>query len=200
MPAEYRYFELPHQFSTYQEVPQRCAVCGRDIPGYAGPFYSEHDIEFACEDCLSSGRLQEYAATTNEGDIAALRQQLWELRAVVSDAERERLAHERTIELQHCTPRPVTWQDFVWPAHCGDFCRFVKEVGQPELAQLSPYGDGEAFFTSHARDIADSQHAHTIWENIRPDIPTDARNAYSVGVYLYRCLSCGEHVLLWDCD
>lgn len=200
MIARFRYFRAAHQFSTYQETPQRCDMCGREGMGYAGPFYGIRNIEFVCEDCLLTGRLQEYNITTNEGDMAALRQQLHALHPHLSDAERERLAHERTIELEHRTPHLVTWQDFFWPAHCGDYCRFVKEVGKPELTQLSPDGDGEAFLAAHAHDITDNTQAHAVWESIRPDIPTDGHAAYSVGVYLFRCLNCGEHVLLWDAE
>jgi hypothetical protein len=200
MTAVYRYFELPHRFSTYKETPRRCDVCGREAPGYAGSFYGNGDIEFVCEDCLSTGRLQEHGVTTNKGDVEALREQLRVPRADVSDVERNRLARERTVELEHRTPHPVTWQAFFWPAHCGDYCRFVKEVGKPELMQLSLDGDGEAFLAAHSYDIVDDLHAHSIWESIRPDIPGDGYIAYSVGVYLFRCLYCDEYVLHWDAD
>jgi uncharacterized protein CbrC (UPF0167 family) len=200
MVARFRYFEHPHQFSTYREERQRCEVCGREAMGYAGPFFGIRDIEFVCEDCLSTGRLREHDATANNADVMALRQQMYDLHPDISEVEREQIVRERTSELEQCTPHLVTWQDFFWPAHCGDYCCFIKEIGQPELTHLSPDGDGIAFFEAHALDIETLDHAREVWEGIRPDSPTDGRIAYPVGVYLFRCLICGEHMLLWDCN
>jgi hypothetical protein len=53
---------------------------------------------------------------------------------------------------------------------------------------------------AHAPDIADMAHAMEVWEGVRPDVPLDGRVAYSIGIYLFQCLNCGECVLLWDCD
>lgn len=198
--AAFRYFEHPHAFSTYRTVPAQCNVCGQSRPGYAGPFYGLRDVEFVCEDCLTNGRLQDLDISTNQGDMGALRLQLRERLPHLSDAEREQIAREHTAEVEHRTPHLVTWQDFFWPAHCGDYCRFIKEVGKPELSQLSPDGNGPEFFAAHARDISDLAHALEVWDTIRPDVPSNGATAYSVGVYLFRCLTCEEPVLLWDCD
>jgi len=103
--------------------------------------------------------------------------------------------------LEHRTPHLVTWQSFLWPAHCGDYCCFVKEVGKPDLNELAPDGDGQAFFGSHLYGrLADSTDASAVWEGIRPDSPNDNSVAYDIGVYLFQCLHCGAHVILWDCS
>jgi uncharacterized protein CbrC (UPF0167 family) len=200
MAATFRYFVYPHQFSTYQEQPERCGVCGNVTSGYAGPFYGPLDIKFVCEGCLSSGRLRRLDISTNHSDIAALRVQLSALHPELSEDERERIAQDRTEELEYQTPLPVTWQELVWPAHCGDYCRFLKEIGQPELARLSPDGDGPAFLLAHAEGITDAGLASQVWADMRPDSPIDNSEAYALGVYLFRCLTCGEHMLCWDYD
>lgn len=196
----FRYFEHHHQFSTYREDPDQCDLCGRSGPGYDGPFYGLLDIDFVCEECLAVGRLAAIDIATNQGDVAALRDQLRILHPQSGDGERDQLARDRTAELEHQTPHLVTWQDFFWPAHCGDYCRFIKEVGQPELARLSPDGDGPAFLATHASDITDIDHAREVWADVRLDTPLDGHLAYPLSVYLFRCLTCGEYVLLWDCD
>lgn len=198
--AAFRYFERPHEFSTYRTVPAQCDVCRQTKPGYDAPFFGLRDVEFVCEDCLVSGRLQDLDISTNEGDSSALRLQLRERLPHLSEAQCEQIVREHTTELEHRTPHLNTWQDFFWPAHCGDYCQFIKEVGQPELIRLSPDGNGPAFFAAHASDISDLAHALEVWDGIRPDIPVDGTTAYSIGVYLFRCLTCGEPVLLWDCD
>jgi uncharacterized protein CbrC (UPF0167 family) len=198
--ATFRYFERPHQFSTYTAEPRTCDICGRVGPGYVGPFYGLVRLAFVCEECLSAGRLAAYDTTANRGDRAALDQWLRQRAQALSAEERRTLVRERTAELEHRTPHLTTWQDFFWPAHCGDYCTFIKEVGQPELSALAPDGDGVTFLASHARDVADLEHAREVWSGVRPDAPEDGTVAYSLGVYLFQCLVCQEYVVLWDCD
>jgi uncharacterized protein CbrC (UPF0167 family) len=162
MSTSYRYFEHPYRFSTYREESGCCDICGREVAGYNGPFYGTRDVEFVCEDCLAAGRLQDFDVTTNEGDVGALREQLQQSHPELGDSDLERLSDERRAELEYRTPHMVTWQDFFWPAHCGDYCRVIKEVGRPELTQLSPEGDGTAFFAAHAHDVADLDHARSL--------------------------------------
>ncbi len=40
----------------------------------------------------------------------------------------------------------------------------------------------------------------SLWEAIRPDSPRDNARAYPVGVYLFECLHCHKHIVLWDCE
>lgn len=201
MAIMFRYFERPHDFSTYQAEPRSCNLCGQVRFGYAGPFYGlDRDIEFVCEECLASGRLAERGITTNEGDIAALRKQLTERHPDFDAEERAALAAARTAELHSRTPHLVTWQDFFWPAHCGDYCAFVKEVGAPDVRRLAGDQDPVAFLAAHLRNPMHEGEAREVWESIRPDAPQNSQTAYSVGVYHFRCLRCGEPVLIWDCD
>jgi len=106
----------------------------------------------------------------------------------------------RTDELEHRTPRLITWQDLSWPTHCGDYCRFVKEVGKPDLNELSPDGNGLLFLGRYLRGDIDSADVGEIWERIRLDSPKDVSVAYSIGVYLFQCLECGEYAILVDLE
>ena len=179
--AEFRYFADPHgPNSTWMDDPQECEICGETRRGYEGTYYGEEDVEFVCEPCLVSGRLAERNLTTNEGDAAALLDQLGERAG--------RLAEERRSELEQRTPHLVTWQDWFWPAHCGDFCRFERRVGRHELTALAPDGDGHRFYLDHlAEEPLD-------WELL----PPSGDEVYDVGVYLFRCLDCGTHQIRWD--
>jgi uncharacterized protein CbrC (UPF0167 family) len=203
MPHTFRYFARPHDFSTYHEDAQSCDICGLERPGYGSPYYGlRDDIEFVCEECLATGSLRDLDMETNEGDIVALRKSLATLRPELSEAVREQIARERNDELVHMTPHIVTWQDFFWPAHCGDYCRFIKEVGQRDLAALAHDGDGPTFLAAHDVIAANdaSGRIRLNWEDVRPDAPTNGATSYAVGVYLFRCLTCDEPLLLWDMD
>lgn len=128
----FRYFRRAHLFSDYTVIPQTCDLCGHVRPGYTGGFYGTREVKFLCEECLAAGRLAEIDAKTNQGDEVALLEQLREKHPELDEAKIEALARKRTEELIYRTPCPLTWQDFSWPTHCGDYCCFVKEVGKSE--------------------------------------------------------------------
>lgn len=197
----FTYFRRPHQFSTHTDEPQVCELCSQVRAGYRPPFYGRAGIKFLCEECLAAGRLAEIDAMTNEGDVRSLRGQLSEAQPKLDEEQVESLVRERTGELEHRTPHLVTWQDWLWPAHCGDYCRFLKEAGKPDLNQLAPDADGRAFFADNLYGrLGETTDVSAVWEGIRPDSPKDNRTAYHVAVYLFQCLHCGAHVITWDSD
>jgi uncharacterized protein len=198
--SSFRYFERPYQFSTYRTGPMPCDLCGEARPGFAGPFYGEGRATRVCEPCLRSGRLADAGLTTNEGDFAVLLEQLQQAQPRLSLEEAQMLAKQRTVKLEQRTPHWLSWQDHFWPAHCGDYCRYVKEIGRPELERLAPDGDVVSFLRAHLDYVESEEMARDILESIRPDAPQDGSVAYSIGVYLFRCLTCDEPILLWDAD
>jgi len=171
---EFRYFAEPHgPSSTWTEAARACDLCGEVRAGYEGPYYAADEIDFVCEPCLAGGRLAERDATTNEGAPS------------VADSARRG-------ELEQRTPNLVTWQDWWWPAHCGDFCRFEREAGQKELVEVAPDGDGPAFLAAHL----DPDDAPLEWDLVPPSLAGD--EGFEVGVYLFRCVVCETPVVRWD--
>ena len=195
LPSPFRYFRDPHHFSSYCEAGERCPFCGLVRPGYGGGFYGidSDDYNFICEVCLLEGRLAEKNFTTNEGE--SLQPEIRLRHPELSETEVEALVQARTVELEQRTPQVETWQGILWPSHCGDFCCFLKEAGQLDMQGLAPDGDGRRFFEYHM-----TERQEDVWEAVRPDAPVDNSNAYSLGVYLFQCLECGEYVITWDCD
>ncbi len=195
----YRYFAKPHAFSTYKFEKSFCDLCGRSRTGYKGGFRGRVHIEFVCEECLAAGKLRLRGAFTNEGDIRALREQLKTMFPEYGETQLRFLERRRTDELEHRTPHILTWQDFQWPAHCGDYCCFIKEVGLEDLDRLAADGNGRQFFEEHLHnDNRRGTELDNWWYGIRPDSPEDNSVAYNVGVYLFQCLLCAKYVILWD--
>jgi uncharacterized protein CbrC (UPF0167 family) len=178
-PPTYRYFAHPRApvVTTWQSEAARCDLCSRVLPGYAGPFHGERDREFVCEECLVQSKLEPAGLSTNNGDLASLRNQL----EGVDDPERGRLIRERTGELEFRIPQLVRWQDWPWPACCGS-ARRRREW----MALVSRARQGRA--TEGLRCLGPGPAS------------VDFGPAVVPGRHHFRCLHCRTSVVLWDCD
>jgi uncharacterized protein CbrC (UPF0167 family) len=188
------YFENPVQpLSSWSAEDAACHFCGAIGPGFDGPFFGPIDVERVCEACLRRGALREAHVTTCTGDVDALRRQLGALHPELPTDAVDELVETRTSALEHCTPRLQSWQDWLWPVHCGEYCRFIEEIGKPEIRKLAANADPEAWFCSAA-----GAPAH-VWRAIRNDSPRTApESTYDTIVYRFSCRACGSPVLLWD--
>jgi uncharacterized protein CbrC (UPF0167 family) len=197
---DFRYFRDPIHFGVgYSSEAQSCSICNEVRDGFNLWRDGPDDERFVCPECLSSGKVGEYYVMGMDPDIGILRQQLKEIHPDWDDLQIEECAKMRTNELLDCTPRIETWQGFFWPAHCGDYCCFLKEVGKTDLNQLASDDDGKSFFASKLRDKdGENTPIDPVWDSIRPDSPKDKSVTYNVGVYLFQCLQCEEYVIIWD--
>jgi uncharacterized protein CbrC (UPF0167 family) len=110
--------------------------------------------------------------------------------------ELDRIVRQLTGELEFRTPRLTTWQDILWPAHCGDYCRFEGEVGLRELSSLSAQGDGWQYFLDHVDEpVPDDLGPHDLPQQLSKD-----GRASSLAVYHFRCLGCAQSVIKWDLE
>jgi uncharacterized protein CbrC (UPF0167 family) len=85
------------------------------------------------------------------------------------------------------------WQDHEWPLHCGVPARFLREVGERELAELSG-GEVEEFLLQH--DVYGGDPPITV-DMIPPHTPASGE-AWDMTVHHFRCVACGWDLLLWD--
>jgi uncharacterized protein CbrC (UPF0167 family) len=83
------------------------------------------------------------------------------------------------------------WQDQEWPEHCGVPARYLGEVGERELRELSG-GDVEGFLQEH-----DVDGGTIAIEMVPPHAPAPGE-AWDSTIHHFRCAACGWDLLLWD--
>jgi uncharacterized protein CbrC (UPF0167 family) len=196
----YQYFADPQNFSTWSEHPQECSLCGQEKPGFEGPFYGEEEVDFVCEDCLAGGAIIESGANTNDGDMDSLREQIAELHPEFKEEQVAREVERKFAALGEQTPPMATHGPLLWPAHCGDFCQFIKEVGRTDLEALAPRQDGLAFMMMHLVETEPGQDPQKIYAAMRTEATQNNHISHSPAVYLFKCLTCAEQFLLSDTE
>ena len=199
MPQIFRYFRSPRSFAPFVSEPRECTLCHITKLGYNGPYFGREELDFACEDCIANGSLVAAGFSTNEGDEPSVRGGL-------TIANREQSldfiraeAARRTLVLAAHTPHASTWQPFAWPVHCSDYCCYLKEAGQVDILGLSS-NDSVAFLATHLGVGYSIGSASDLWHMMRPDSPNDLSEPWSTSFYLFQCLDCSDHVVLWDSD
>lgn len=193
---EYRYFAQPHKFSTYTEVPRRCGICSEASAGYGGPFRGEDDVDFVCEECLHDGGLAELDLAANTPDMESLREQLQKQQPDAPSEHVAQIVEHRYSELAERTPPACIWSFFLWPAHCGDFCRLEKEIGQADILELADEQPPESWLAQHMVRSESDVTAADVWKCLRPDSPEDNAKTYDMTALLFRCLTCGVPVVI----
>lgn len=196
----YPYFADPEHFSTWSDHSQECSLCGEEKPGFEGPFYGEDEIEFICENCLERGEIVEIGATTNDGDMESLREQIVEMQPNLKEEQVARQVEQKYAALAEQTPPMATHSPLLWPAHCGDFCIYIKEAGRADLQKLAPGADSHAFFLMHFLQSDQHQDAEKIHARMRRESTENNHISHSPAVYLFQCRNCDEYFLLSDAE
>lgn len=193
----FRYVDDPHACAPLAEPGTPCALCGALGDAYEGYHFSSVDDEPGpvCFGCLERG-LPDGLLMARSGDLAALRAQLGERHADWTAAMIEADVQAKREQLERRTPPILSWQEWSWPACCGDFCRFLRHAGRRELDELA-----------HHRDLPDGRAllAASLVDEPRPELwdwlpaePVGVHSNDSPQAYVFECLSCQHLRITWD--
>jgi uncharacterized protein CbrC (UPF0167 family) len=125
---EFRYHPDPIRSGSIVASDTQCVCCGaRRGFIYAGPVYSEHELEDAlCPWCIANGS----AHQTFDASFA--------------DPARfpDDIPQEIVEEITWRTPGFSSWQEPEWLTCCGDAAAFLEPAGYPEIRAHYPQLEG----------------------------------------------------------
>jgi len=203
--SNFKYFEFPEKYAYILEEKSNCDICGEEKQCFDAENYTGLEDYYAfCFDCVATGKLEEIEVTSVEGDWHELLRQLKAANANLGEDEIEEIAQEKSLELESSTPVFATWQDWFWPAHCGDYCKLIQLAGQEDYNNLAPDGNGkELFQKSLYYDLREHTDVDAVWDGLKHGKITgiaDDEDNWGTMAYIFKCLNCGEYITIWDCD
>lgn len=220
----FRYFHNPHSYlAGYIAEGRECDICHNKLPGYKiGGLYGYEDvcesINFICEKCLVGGKLkgiscqimsiERKGGSYSKNEYDDLKDSLKEFHPELLDDEIKKIADQRTDEINYCTPKISTWQEFQWPVHCGDYCCFIGEMGKEELNNLSLDGNGRKFLDTilfenegyKVKGWEGEYELDNLWmRQLQEHTPRNDKDPVSC-LFLFQCLTCGKYLGFTDFD
>lgn len=204
-PVASKYFQSPDNFAIFHDGIAECDICGNGKRCFdASFFYGENAIDAVCADCLSSHRLSDIDSSSCQGDIGELKRQLRFLNPSLGPVEIDRIAGEKTVELEKSTPPVITWQDWDWPCADGDYCRFIGYGSRGLYNRLAKDGNGKQVFAdSIYYNQEDETNTDKLWDESMPQ--REIRNneeaeVLSVLFYVFKSLNSEKIITVWDLE
>ncbi len=169
---KFKYFLNPLENKIFKKSSEKCDVCSKKTGYiYEGSIYSEREVENICPWCIANGRAaKEYEGTFNDETCI------------------DEVNQEYIDELIYRTPEYISWQSAYWPSHCGDICAFEKYVGWKEIADIKDELKDD--IESIKEDFGFTQQ----------ELEKSLVDGGSLQGYLFKCVKCGKHRILTDCD
>ena len=197
----FKYFDKPDLFVGLRDTQSGCDTCGQNKLCFdAEGFYGSTNLTSICPECLTSGQLTNIDATTCEGDIKNLIDQLKQLNPNLTNRKIQEIAKEKTTELEKTTPNLITWQDWSWPCSHGDYCKFIGYGSKPFYKELAKHNSVEDFFKNSFYDP--DLYNDDLWTESVPEEEIRSygdSSQYGTLFYVFKSLHSDRIVTIWDC-
>lgn len=152
--------------------------------------------------CLAGGKLKDRDIFTCEGDIETLKQQLQTLNPQLSEAAIQKMARDKTAELEETTPKFVSWQDWPWPCAEGNYCTFIGFGSHALYNKMAEGNDGvNLFVDSIHSSVKEEGDATELWEEAMPAKAIkdyEASQEFDTLFYVFKSLHSGNIITIWD--
>lgn len=201
---QFKYFARPDLYTGFIEEETQCDICQKETKCFdASAFYGTEELNAICPECLATGKLYGKDVSTCNGDIAELRRQLKVYHPALSNSDIDRIAQQKTEELEKTTPHLVTWQDWDWPCLEGEYCTFIGYGSKGLYNRISNNGsEKDVFFNSLYGDLKEVSDTEQLWV----DMPVQEINSYEESndyptlFYVFKSLKSDQIVTIWDCQ
>lgn len=195
----FRYVEDPESCALLVDDAVVCDGCGKtSYEAFKGSLFSSRRVlQAVCLNCLITG-LPSDIRMARGGDVDALRAQLRERFPSASAEELDESVAEKVHELERQTPPVISWQEWRWPACCGDFCRFLTHAGKPnldEFARRRGFADGRTLLMVSL--VERLKNDEKLWDSL-PAEHVFAESNHSPQAYVFQCLTCAMLRITWD--
>lgn len=199
---DFKYLEKADKFVEFRDNEVKCAVCGKTkICFDAEAFRGQDEFDSVCPECLRTGKLSKYDISTCDGDLHELKKQLKDKNPNLLDSEIEKIAQDKTIELETTTPHLVTWQDWFWPCADGDYCKFIGFGSKPLYEDLA----GEIEVVDFFKDsfYQNESYFDYLWDDVLADEEIsnyEDSNEYGTLFYVFKSLHSDQIITIWDSE
>jgi uncharacterized protein CbrC (UPF0167 family) len=184
--------------SPEHEGDEPCVVCEtHDNIAWRG-FSTEEENNVACISCVAAG-LPDWIQQGRGGQAGELEGQLRGLHPDWSEEEIAADMKAKQHELARRTPPILSWQEWFWPACCGDYCRFLQHCGQRDLdsiARRRGKGTGLELLREGLID-PHLQPPEAVWSFLPADSLSPSSN-HGTQAYAFECLTCKRILVEWD--
>lgn len=159
------------------------SACDCNGPCLEGIYFEDPDIpEAVCLRDLVAGK---YRVSISEYSRRQLRDSVVAAHSNWTDAQIGDFVQSAIDELSRTPPAPWVQQSNLWPAHHGDFCRYIGEWDQDRLNKEASDGDGERFLMSIIQEPYGVADPHRLWGEIG--------TGWTV-MFVFECLICDQRI------
>jgi uncharacterized protein CbrC (UPF0167 family) len=185
-PPKFKYIEDPIKLASLDilKEPKECFCCkqGKTVFNHcsiskqkAKELKTNHEEFDICLECIQSG---EYYALTNEK--INLKEQIAPSEEAVTNKDYNNI-------FENCTIAYSSWQDPLWLTHCGDYCKFIKQVYWQDIVAMGKSVEQQIVYDYIKRNNGLNLTMKQIIQDLREDGP--------IAGYLFQCVSCGTYRL-----
>ena len=185
-PPKFKYIEDPIKLGTIniETAPKNCFCCRKDkyvltdcmvTEQTQNKFNIKNDNVEVCLECIQSGK---YYELTNEK---------LNFKEQICPSEEAVINDEFNNIFENCTIGYSSWQDPLWLTHCGDYCKFIKQVYWQDIVNMGKNVEQQIIYDYIKKNNGLNLTMKQVIQDLREDGP--------IAGYLFQCVHCGTYRL-----
>ena len=186
-PPKFKYIEDPIKLASLivETGPKKCFCCQENKSVFTECNISEENLEqFNAKD----GELQVCIECVQNGKYYNLTKEKMNFKEQIAPSEEVVTNKENNNTFENCTITYSSWQDPLWLTHCGDYCKFIKQVYWSDIKKMGKAVEQQIIYDYIQQKNGLNLTMKQIIQDLKEDGP--------IAGYLFQCLVCGTYRLL----